>query len=138
MFFESEGVVGMIAFFGYYINEQFIHADYGTFYSLIYLVVVCMPVITLLSSFGVKEWSKVLIPDIVFSCLMIVADFIVVFRLVHESVGPSYLVYCISYIITPVILITIIFVWKVICNCSCKKKKVYEDISNSLMELNQA
>lgn len=111
MFFETEDLLGFIFSYGYFIDNRAIHSNYGIFYAYFYLGVVCVPMISICSSFGVKNWSVYQIGDFIFAFGGLVGDIIILIRLVHESVGSKLTATSISFFFIPLIFIILFSVW---------------------------
>lgn len=110
IFFKTEDLFGFVWLYGYYINNNAIHSDYGVFYSYFYLGIVCTPMIILCSSIGTESWSKYQMGDIIFAIGGLIGDIIVLIRIVHQTSGPELIFSSIGFVIIPVIFIIILLI----------------------------
>ena len=124
LFFKTENLIGCIFSFGYVINNKVYFADYGIFYSYFFLGIVCTPMIIVCSGLGVKSWSIYQIGDIIFGFCGIIADVIVLVRIVHQTVGPSLTAARIAFFFIPFIFIVMIITWMLMKMSKKKGSKI--------------
>lgn len=113
MLFKTEDCIGIVTFRGYYIDGNYFEADHGLYYAYFYLGIVCTPMILLCSSYQVIEWSHPLIADMIFASVCLIGNIFLFLRVVHETISPSCLFFCMSFIIIPVLYVAIILVWSI-------------------------
>lgn len=76
-FTQVEKAFGFVWLFGYVLNSKvIIHKD-DAVYSLLYLAVICAPIVLLSSSFGVKEWHAIQIIDFIVFAICIGLDLLI-------------------------------------------------------------
>ena len=137
--FQTEDQIGFIWAYGYVINNKALPSDYGVVYAFYYLTFVCLPMIFLSSSFGVKSWSWYQVSDFLVALACICGDVYILVRVVHESVGPKLTAASIGFVIVPFVFILMFCIWmlifrkKIIC---CKKNEADNDQSSITQNLN--
>ena len=114
MFFRTEGELAFVMVYGYFIHGQYHPAMFTAFYTFMYLIFVCYPMIIMCSSFGVNNWSIYQSLDILVAVGCIFADIFCVYRLVYESTGPNLFYTSPCFIIIPIIEIFSFILWRVL------------------------
>lgn len=113
LIFETEGVKGFIWSFGYVIQNKFMRTNWGVYFAYIYLAVICFPMISLCSSFALKNWTaKVAAGDLAWALFCVGGTIVLIVILVHEAAGEYW--YCsLCYIIVPILFVSMIFIWRI-------------------------
>ena len=128
-FFKTEDLVGFVWTYGYFIGNHSINSDYGIFYSYFYLGIICTPMILICSSFGIKTFSKYQIVDIIFYCISLIGDSIVLIRMIHQTTGSKFVLTSIGFIYIPLLFIIMIITSLILTICNKNKDELY-DIEN--------
>ncbi|OHT12770.1 hypothetical protein TRFO_17321 [Tritrichomonas foetus] len=132
LIFETEGTLGFTWIYGIFINNVSYYADYGTFYGLFYLMIVCFPMLILISSFGVKEWNLWLLGDLIFALIPIAGIPFICIRVAIQTSGRFYIIFSPQFVILPILIIIMFIVWRILANRKPKSIMSETSLENPL------
>lgn len=108
--FETEDLTGYITVYGYYIDNKFVSADFGMFFSYFYLLCVTFPMIIMCSSLSVVKWNKKQDGDLIVALATIIGNALVLINFAYECVGKTHVFSSIGYIGIPLVY-AILFIY---------------------------